>query len=62
MMLAMLLTIVLVGVVIGLVLWLVSFVPMDARLKTAISGIAVAIFVIWALLVVLGQAPLPRWR
>jgi hypothetical protein len=57
-MLSTLLTIVLVGVVIGLALWLVTtFLPLDPRMKNAISGIAVAVFVIWALLVLLGHAP-----
>jgi hypothetical protein len=57
-MLSAILTLILVGVVIGLVLWLVSrFVPMDARMKNAITGVAVVAYVIYAILVLLGHAP-----
>lgn len=34
-------------VIIGLILWLVSFIPMDPRIKQIIIGIAVAFIVIW---------------
>lgn len=63
-MLSALLTVILVGVVIGLVLWLISsYVPIEPKMKQAITGVAVIGFVVYAILVLLGQAPvltLPR--
>lgn len=50
-----LLTIIVVFVVVGVVLWLINqFVPMDARIKQALSIIVVVLLVVWVLLGVFG--------
>ena len=44
------LTIIIVIVVIGLLLYLVNtFIPMDAKIKTILNWVAVAVIIIWLL-------------
>jgi hypothetical protein len=58
-----LLTIIVVFVVVGVLLWLINqFVPMDPRLKNALSIIVVVLLVLWVLMGVLGTGSLPDIR
>ena len=57
-----LLSLLVVLIVIGVVLYLVSLVPMDARIKTAIMVIAIAFVVIWLIQALLGGGPVLRLR
>lgn len=62
-MISLLVTVLVVGVILGLILWLVqNFIPMEARLKQAMIAIVVVIFVVWALLALVGAAPLIHIR
>jgi len=48
---------------VGIVLWLISvFVPMDSRIKTALSVIVVVLLVLWVLTGVLGPNVFPDIR
>jgi len=49
-------------IIIGVVLYLVSLVPMDDRIKTAITVIAIAFVVIWLIQALLGGTPVLRLR
>jgi hypothetical protein len=58
-----LLTIIVVFVVIGAVLYLINtFVPMEPRIKTALSVIVVVLLVVWVLTGVLGVNYFPDIR
>lgn len=58
-----LLTIIVVFVVVGVLLWLINqYVPMDARIKTALSVIVVVLLVVWVLMGVLGPGAFPDIR
>lgn len=49
-------------IIVGVVLYLVSLIPMDARIKTAITVIAIAFVVIWLIQALLGGGPVMRLR
>lgn len=52
-----LLTIIVVFVVVGVILWLINqFIPMDARIKTALSVIVVVLLIVWVLTGVFGNS------
>ena len=58
-----LLTIIVVFVVVGVLLWLINaYVPMDARIKQALSIIVVVLLVLWVLMGVLGGGAFPDIR
>lgn len=57
-----LLSLLIVLIVIGVVLYLVSLIPMDARIRTAITVIAIAFVVIWLIQALLGGGPVLRLR
>jgi len=57
-----LLSLLIVLIVIGVVLYLITLIPMDARIKTAITVVAIAFVIIWLIQALLGGGPVLNLR
>ena len=58
-----LLAVIIVFVVVGLLLYLINaFVPMDPRVKSALSIIVVVLLILWVVMGVLGTGSFPSIR
>ena len=57
-----LLALLIVLIIVGVVLYLITLIPMDARIKTAITVVAIAFVVIWLIQALLGGGPVLRLR
>jgi hypothetical protein len=62
-MLDLLLTLLIAVLILGIVVYIIQhFFPLDAQMKQLAMLIIGVIFLIWLVLVLLGQAPVWRWR
>lgn len=53
-----LLSLLILLIIVGVVLYLITLIPMDARIKQAITVIAIALVVIWLIRALLGGGPI----
>lgn len=56
-MLEALLSIVILGAIIGLIAYLVTLLPIDGRIKQAITAVIIFVFIIYLILILVGGAP-----